>query len=291
MNIYYFDNIVVRQDDGITVPTITDPSDPNSTVNGLLQGDNEFSWTVYSENGGCTPAVAIHTITRDLLPDAAAAGPDQAFCETDNTTLAGNVITDGGTGTWTLESGTGSITAANNPLSAVTGLGYGSNVFRWTAESQLGICADSWDEVSIQRNYDPLDLSGNVTITKDPVCYNTGAEFTITGSEADVNYYLYIGAVQVAGPVHGTGGAIVITSPNMTAGATYRIRAVKDVTLCEIFFGNFPVAVNPQFTLAQLEEDASICLNADYDFRVSLTGGSSPYDLEYSATPGGNTIT
>ena len=287
---YYFDNIVVRQDDGVTVPTITDPSDPNSTVSGLLQGDNEFTWTVFSENGGCTPAIAVHTITRDLLPDAATAGPDQAFCETNITTLAGNVITDGGTGTWTLQSGTGSITAPNNPLSAVTGLGYGSNVFRWTAASQLGICADTWEDVTIDRNYDPLDLSGNVTITQNPVCYNTGAEFTITGSEADVNYYLYTGGAPVAGPVHGNGGNITITSPNMTAGATYTIRAVKDVTLCEIFFGNYPVTVNPQFNLAQLFDDRSICLNTSTDIQVILTGGTAPFDLEYSATPGGNTI-
>ncbi len=125
--------------------TITTPTSPTSGLTALGVGDNTFRWTLL--NGVCTDSQDDVIITRDQLTTANA-GPDQAVCAT-TATLAGNAPTTGG-GTWTLVSGTGSITTPTSPTSALTGLGLGANTFRWTLLN--GVCADSQDDVVITRD-------------------------------------------------------------------------------------------------------------------------------------------
>ncbi|MCG3165237.1 MAG: hypothetical protein POELPBGB_00999 [Bacteroidia bacterium] len=125
--------------------TITTPTSPTSGLTGLGVGANTFRWTLL--NGVCTDSQDDVVITRDQLTNANA-GPDQAVCAT-TATLAGNTPTTGG-GTWTLVSGTGSITTPTSPTSGLTGLGLGANTFRWTLLN--GVCADSQDDVVITRD-------------------------------------------------------------------------------------------------------------------------------------------
>lgn len=80
-----------------------------------------------------------------------AAGSDQSLtaCAT-STSLAGNTP-DYGTGTWTLQSGTGTITSPNSPTSTVTGLVVGTSAtFRWSFAN--GACTTTPDDVIITAN-------------------------------------------------------------------------------------------------------------------------------------------
>jgi len=269
---FYIDNLAVRQVTAVAEPTITTITSATSTVSGLWQGDNRFRWSLFSNHNGCDSSSAVYTIRRDISPAAANAGPAQSYCETSSTVLAANAATNGGTGTWSLVSGSGTVSEPNNPLSAVTGLGYGANTFRWTITSALGICPGTNSTVTITRNRNPLDLSGNVTIVKNPVCYNTPGQLQITGTEADVKYYLRTGGVDGAF-VQGNGGTITLTTPNLTAPATFEIHAIKDVTGCDIIFGSYTINVNPAFTLAQLQASHNICAGATTTISVALTGG------------------
>ncbi len=278
---YFFDDIVVRQVTAQTEPTITTITSPTSTVSGLWQGDNQFRWSVFSTHGGCDSASAVYTIRRDVSPAAANAGLPQTFCETSSTVMAANAATNGGTGTWMLISGSGTVAEPNNPTSAVTGLGYGVNTFRWTISSALGICSNSSSTVTITRNRNPIDLTGNVTILKNPVCYNTPGQLRITGTEADVKYYLRTGETD-GSFVQGNGGTITLTTPNLTAATTFQIHAIKDGTGCDIIFGSYTINVNPEFTLAQLIETHNICAGATTTISVALTGGTSPYTIVWN---------
>ena len=274
--IYEFDNITVRKD-GSTV--INNPTSANTTVTNLAQGANSFTWTVSSAHGGCSPASANLTINRDNPPAAANAGADQSLCEINNTTLAGNVVTNGGTGLWTHTSGPAgyTITTPSAYNSTVTNLAFGTHVFRWTITGALGTCTSS-DNVTIARYPDPLDRSGNVTILKTPVCYNTPGQLRITNTEADVRYYLRTGGAD-GSYVQGNGGTITLTTPNLTAATNYQIHAIKDVTGCNIIFGSYTINVNPQFTLAQLVDDQNICSGDPATISVTLTGGTGPYTV------------
>ncbi|MBK7732344.1 MAG: hypothetical protein IPI37_06190 [Bacteroidales bacterium] len=195
--------------------------------------------------------------------------------------MAANAATNGGTGTWMLISGSGTVAEPNNPTSAVTGLGYGVNTFRWTISSALGICSNSSSTVTITRNRNPIDLTGNVTILKNPVCYNTPGQLRITGTEADVKYYLRTGETD-GSFVQGNGGTITLTTPNLTAATTFQIHAIKDGTGCDIIFGSYTINVNPEFTLAQLIETHNICAGATTTISVALTGGTSPYTIVWN---------
>ena len=130
---------------------IADPSDPNTAVTGLSIGENVFRWTV--NNGPCAEGITSDQVSIFLFdennPDANA-GADQELCTpTNSTTLVGSPVTFPAVGTWTLVSGSGTITAPNSPTTTVTGLGVGENIFQWTVNN--GPCANglTTDQVSI----------------------------------------------------------------------------------------------------------------------------------------------
>src|SRR5690606_26049867 len=129
--------------------TITNASNPTTTVTGLGVGENIFVWTV--DNGPCANGITTDTVSIFLFDSTtpnADAGPDQNLClPTTSTTLAGSSITFPAVGTWTVVGGTGQFTDPNSPTTDVTGLTVGANVFRWTVSN--GLCSSSSDEVTI----------------------------------------------------------------------------------------------------------------------------------------------
>ncbi|MBK9274716.1 MAG: gliding motility-associated C-terminal domain-containing protein [Flavobacteriales bacterium] len=139
---------------------IVSPGNPTSIVTGLGLGANVFQWTV--DNGACQNPISSDQVTITVF-DAnqanANAGADQALCGATSATLAGNAVTAPGTGTWTLVSGSGSISTPGNPASAVTGLAVGNNVFQWTVNN--GACgAPTSDQVTIAV-FDPSMPAAN----------------------------------------------------------------------------------------------------------------------------------
>jgi gliding motility-associated-like protein len=135
--------------------TIINPNAPNTLVNGLSVGLNIFQWTI--SNGTCTPTSDQVIITVDTNPIIANAGSDQNIC-TPSTNLNAN-NPGGGTGTWTLISGTGNIVNPNSPSSEVNNLGVGPNIFRWTIVN--GTCSSS-DEVTINRAQSPTIANAGI---------------------------------------------------------------------------------------------------------------------------------
>jgi gliding motility-associated-like protein len=126
-----------------------DPTNRNTTVTGLSVGVNTFGWVIF--NGPCEPpstADDVSIIVYDPNSSPANAGPNQQVC-TAGTTLAGNTPISPAVGTWTLVSGSGTITSPNSPSSAVTGLGIGNNVFQWTVNN--GPCGVTTSQVTITR--------------------------------------------------------------------------------------------------------------------------------------------
>jgi len=171
--------------------TITTPSSPSSGVTGLGVGPNVFQWSI--TNAPCTASTSTVTITGVAAPTASNAGANQTVCGT-AASLNGNAPTSG-TGTWTLVSGTGTITTPSSPTSGVTGLGAGPTVFQWTISNAP--CTAS---------------SSTVTITgvTTPTTSNAGSNQSICGTTATLNGNT---------PTTGTGlwtlvsGAGTITSP------------------------------------------------------------------------------
>ena len=82
------------------------------------------------------------------IPDA---GLQQQLCS-DATLLAGNTPIDF-VGVWTLISGSGNIIDSSNPITLVSGLSLGTNVFRWTFFD--GVNEIAFDEVEINVDEQP----------------------------------------------------------------------------------------------------------------------------------------
>ncbi len=226
---------------------ISSPSSPTTPVTGLGVGANVFRWTI--SNGTCPPSMDDVIITRDPLPTTAAAGPDQSLC-TSSTTLAGNIPSTG-TGTWTLISGTGTISSPNSPNSGVTGLSVGANVFRWTISN--GTCPPSFDEV---------------TITRDPVP---------TTAAAGPDQSLCISTTTMAGnsPVTGTGtwtlisGTGIISSPSSPSTPVTGLGVGANVFRWTISNGTCPPSIDdviitrdPVPTTAAAGPDQTLCTSS-----------------------------
>lgn len=162
-----------------------DATNPTTAVSGLSTGANVFRWTI--TNAPCPSSTSDVTITSSGNVTTAIAGPAQVLCS-DQAQLAGNVPSQG-QGVWTVVSGSGTISEPSNPVSSITNLGVGVNVFRWTITN--GACPPSTDEVSITRKAQPLTpnaganqniCGATTTLSATPPNVGTGQWSLVSGT-------------------------------------------------------------------------------------------------------------
>ena len=249
--------------------TITNPNDPTSTVTGLVTPDTvTLRWTI--ANGVCTDSQDDVVIRIDQQPTTANAGPDQMICDTNATTLAGNTITVG-TGTWSLISGTATITSPNSPTSTITGLVTPDTVtLRWTSTN--GVCTSTDDVV--------------IRIDANPTTANAGADQMICDTSATT----------LAGnaPTIGTGtwsvvsGTATITSPNSPTSTITGLVTPDTVTLrwtisngvCTDSFDDVVIRIDQQPTTANAGPDQMVCdTNATTLTGNTVTVGTGTWSL------------
>ena len=166
---------------------ITTPSNPASTVTGLLAGTYNFVWTIV--NGACTSRDTIR-ITVDTLI-VSNAGPDQQVCSGSTVVLSANAPTQG-SGLWTALNG-GTFSNATSPSASVSGLvNSGNYSFVWTVSNGACISRDTM-VITIDSNivaYAGADQSlCNVTttaLTGNGVAHGSGT-WTTTSSAVIVS--------------------------------------------------------------------------------------------------------
>src|SRR5690606_14003695 len=96
-------------------------SNPSNITEGSLDG-GAYTIDIVDANG-CTTS----TIIDVPIATPAEAGPDQLLCNATTTNLQATPVGAGEVGTWTVVSGTGTVTNINDPASAVTGLTLGAS--------------------------------------------------------------------------------------------------------------------------------------------------------------------
>ena len=172
----------------------TTPASSTSNVTGLTKGaSTTMRWTV--TNGACTAFSDV--IINVSSPGTANAGTDQALCNSTSTTLAA-----AGSGTWSINSGSGVVSNPTNQNSAITGLTVGSTtILTWT--DTAGACSGT-DQVSL--------------IVSAPAVGNAGSNQNfcdITSATLNASTSVGTGAWST---ISGTG---TITTPNSpTSGVT-----------------------------------------------------------------------
>jgi len=195
--------------------TITTPSSPTSGLTALGVGANTFRWTI--SNAPCASTTDDVIITRSDLPTIAAAGVDQNLACVTTATLAGNTPAIG-TGSWSLVSGTATITTPSSPNSGVTGLvPPGTVTLRWTISNSP--CTASTDDVIITT----ASCCVSFVDARDGQTYNTVLVGTQCWMKENLNYGIYAPAIwtQVAGTKFCMNLASV-NDPSCPFGGLYR---------------------------------------------------------------------
>ncbi len=131
----------------------------NTPVTGVGLGTNTYKWTV--SNNSCTNNDNVYVTNNSVTANA---GTDQDIC-TNSTILDGN-MPSGGTGTWSIETGTGSFSFPNQYNTQVTSIVPGNNVYKWRIEN--GTCFAE-DFVTINNKTPFVDAGPDLEI-----CSNTG---------------------------------------------------------------------------------------------------------------------
>ncbi|MBL7891861.1 MAG: PKD domain-containing protein, partial [Bacteroidia bacterium] len=209
-------------------------------------------WTISS--GICPVSIDDVVITIYDLPTIANAGPDQNSCNVTGTILAGNVPA-AGTGTWSVVSGTATITSPNSPTSTVTGLVVGTATLRWTISN--GSCSSTSDDMDI-------NIANSVSANAGPdqsTCANASTA-TLAGS--------VIGA---AGGIWTSTGSGTFTPDNITLNATYTPSAADILAgtvtitltstgngLCSAAADNMTLTITPK-PAANAGVDQTVCAN------------------------------
>jgi len=119
----------------------------NSITANFSNAATSGTLTVTPSNACGNGSAQTFAITVSGTPTAANAGADIAACNSSTAALSGNIASVG-TGSWSLVSGTATITSANSPTSGITGLSIpGTATLRWTISNSP--CAATTDDVII----------------------------------------------------------------------------------------------------------------------------------------------
>jgi len=171
---------------------IANPASPVTFVSNLDPGPNLFRWTL--TNGPCMSVDEV-IVSSDQQPAPANAGPDQSFCDNSSANLWGNNLTNNGTGTWTIISGTADFSDVNDPNSSLSNISGGENTLVWTIESQFSACLTTTDTMRILRDVTPeiasagpdqqiCDLSSIQLTGNEPTDGGTGIWTVLSGGSA-----------------------------------------------------------------------------------------------------------
>jgi len=125
-------------------------NNPNTTVSGLGVGENILQWSV--TNGPCGPTTTdqMTIVVFDNTQGGANAGPDVSFCTpVSSFVMQANQILFPAVGQWSVMAGSGTFSNLNDPNATVSGLGIGTNTFRWTVLNGPCPGGTNFDDISI----------------------------------------------------------------------------------------------------------------------------------------------
>ena len=246
--------------------SFADATDEATTFNGVAGTTYVLRWTI--SNGVCVSSADEVTIRFDQTPSAAVAGSDIAQCNDDTFTLNATspVI---GTGSWSVVSGTATITNASSFNTSVTGVPVGTSAtLRWTVTN--GSCASVSDDVVITNNALPAPtLSSNDA--DNIICSGTAVIFTAGGGS---NYEFFVNGASVQ-----NGAATTYSTSALLNGQVVSVR-VTSAAGCSALSSGITTTVNPSPVASLVSNDAdnTICAGSSVTF-TATPSGSANYDF------------
>ena len=124
----------------------TNTANPTSSTYPITSNGTYFVRARNNASGCWSTGCGSVAVSVSSVPTTANAGPNQNICNVTSTTLAGNTPASG-LGTWSVVTGSATITTPNSPTSGVTGLSVGAVTLQWTIANAP--CASSSNNVLI----------------------------------------------------------------------------------------------------------------------------------------------
>jgi gliding motility-associated-like protein len=163
--------------------TIQDVNLPNTIVTGLSPGINTFRWTMPATSNSPVTFDDI-TVIRYELPSTSNAGENLVVCLADGILNAETPVI--GSGIWEIVQGSAVFENETSPVSGVSGLSLGDNIFSWTVSN--GSCPESVSQVIVFRKdsvfagIDQTSCSDNITLEAEEPSEGTGLWTIVLGS-------------------------------------------------------------------------------------------------------------
>nr|MBA3682504.1 hypothetical protein [Bacteroidota bacterium] len=228
---------------------ITNSLSPTTEITGLSVGANVFEWIITS--GTCT-SVSDVTITVNANPSSSNASSNQTICiSTASTTLNGNNPAVG-TGTWSVLSGTATITNPNLNNTTVSGLTLGTHILQW--EIGNGVCVNS---------------ASTMTIIVDPASSiaNAGSNQTVCISSPNATLAANTPTTGTGTWSVLTGGGVITTSTNpnstatgLTLGTNILEWSITSAGTCSSTSSTMTIIVDPASSIANAGSNQTVCI-------------------------------
>jgi gliding motility-associated-like protein len=250
--------------------TITNAGSYLTTVTGIPAGTTAtFRWTI--SNGLCPANSDDVVLTNTALPTPANAGVDQVNCNNGSFTMAANLPSEG-SASWTLVSGTATITNAGSYLTTVTGIPAGTSAtLRWTISN--GICPVSTDDVVLTNTA----LGTTPNAGPDQVNCNNG-NFTMAAnlpSVGSASWSLVSGTATIT-----SAGSYLTTVTGVPAGTSATIRWTISNGICQANSDDVVITNTALPTPANAGADQVNCNNGNFTMAANLPSvGSASWTL------------
>ncbi|MDP3558394.1 MAG: gliding motility-associated C-terminal domain-containing protein, partial [Bacteroidota bacterium] len=228
--------------------SIANPTLATSNITGISTGTTILQWSI--SNGTCAVSSSTMLIQVDALPTTALAGSNQTLCASNpTTTLNGNVPTVG-TSSWTVLSGTASISSPTVATSNITGISTGTTILQWSISN--GTCAVSSSSMLIQVDALPTTALAGINQT---LCANNPTT-TLNGNVPTVGsgfWSVISGTASISSPTMATSNITGIST-----GTTILQWSISNGT-CAVSSSSMVVQVDAIPTLANAGINQTIC--------------------------------
>ncbi|MHC0448452.1 PKD domain-containing protein, partial [Flavobacterium sp. 3-218] len=280
-------------------PTIVDPSNPNTVINGLVAGTYTFRWTITAKSIFLCDG-SFDDVTVVVTPTANA-GADQSYCDVTSIQLVAN---ENSAGTWTLTSTTGNTddvlitqSPSNSYIANATVVPGNDYVFTYTTTTTTfpdgSNCPGSSDSVNVTI-FDGPSLDPNAGPDQTLCINDVGGTATMSGNvpNPDVTSFEWRFVYQPPGSVAviTTPSAPLTTVTNLTVPGLYILEWVFESNNCRSLSDIVRIEMNaPPSTADAGPDDAVACQTTYKTAAVPPAVGIGTWTF-YSQPSGANAV-
>ena len=257
----------------------------NETLDNTTTAPVNVTYTIAASYGGCagTPFTLTVTVNPTATINSAAT---KNICNVTPLGYTATSATAGATFAWTRAVVPGITNGAGAGATALINESLNNNTtapvnVTYVITPGYGGCAGTPFNLVVTVNPTSVITSAN----SKTVCSNEPLAYTATSSTVGASFS-WTRAV-VPGISNGAGaGATALINESLINTTGANVNAIYVITPsingCNGTPFNLTVTVHPQFTLAQLHDNASICNNTATNINVAMSGGTSPFTVNYT---------